>query len=378
MIRFCRPRLHALAILRATAAVPLLFAFFSCIVGTGLAKLTGSWESQVRLDREADTWEVEGELTAAISGAAWEVEGVCEYDLEAWRKLEVEASAEVSGIELGSKITFDPTRKGFKKLATDLSFETHGWVLDAGFDLYPDHSWTDVRARCELDPCELDVKTRLGASKAFSFDFYRADVEISFVTCGVPVDVAGRFTAKRGFEWIDIETVIVLPPLLSWLAIEAETRLTLGGPRLSFEPEVDALAAWEGLSASIELFGEVVVLGMLGLGGLSLVGVAVDSSWGEAWIESRTSFEPAWNKKIVGRKEYGRAVGIGYEAEDSYGREVTIEAWAYSVDPSELSVWDRMVLVLAVCPAASREFALTAAFQPGSIVEIALELDIDW
>ena len=321
---------------------------------------------------------MEGELVICIEGSAWEVGGEGEFDLEAWKMLELEAAADFPGLEISSKLTFDPHTAELKKLASDLALEVHGWEIDAGLDLYPDHCWTDLRAQIECGACELDVKTRLGASKAFAFDFYRADVGISFETCGTPVEIEARFTQKKGFEWIDVETLLPLPPTLSWVKAEVDARLTLSGKEMSFEPEFAAEITWAGASASIELFGQLVALGTLGIDGLAFVGVVLDASRDGVWIESRTSFDPAWNKRITGNTAYGRVVGIGYEAEDRCDRTVSAELWIYTVEFGEPFDWDRAALTLAVLPTGSREFSLTACLEPGSVVEAAFRVDINW
>lgn len=358
--------------------VSLLAVSFAHAAEAGEVEIGGSWESVLRVDWLEWTAELVGEVAGFIEGAAWKAEGTVEYDLEAWKKLEVEATAELRGFELETKLTFDPRTAKFKKLALDLALVLCGCEIDAGMDLYTDHCWTDLRAQVELGAHEIDIKTRLGASKAFSLDFYRTDAEISFETCGTHVDIEARFTGKNGFERIDVETVLPLPPSLSWVQVEVDARLTLTEKQLSFEPEFDAELAWEGLSASIELFGEVVALDPLGLDGLAFVGVAFDASYDGAWIESRTSFAPAWNKKITKDKAYTRVVGIGYEAEDACDRAISVEAWAYTIDLGEPFDWDRAILSLAVRLVESWEFSLMACFEPGSIVEIAFGGDIEW
>ncbi len=80
------------------------------------------------------------------------------------------------------------------------------------------------------DRGRFDKLTLEGASRAFSLDFYRTDVE----------------------------TAIPLPSLLTGEEIEAEARLTPTGTQLSFVPELDALVSYEGSSASVELFGEII------------------------------------------------------------------------------------------------------------------------
>ena len=342
------------------------------------AELTGSWESDFRFDREAHVVEAEGELSMGLVGAATEVEGAIEFDPEGWTKLEVEASVETAASELGATATFEPTEFRFKKLAADLSFEYRESAFDVGFDLYRDHLWSDLRVQHELGGVEVDIKTRLGASKAFRLDFYRADVEVSYESCGIPVDVAGRFSAKKGFEWIDVEAVLPLPHDLVWLAVEVDARLTQSGKETSFEPALDTVAAWEGLTASLELFGEAISSGVLCLEGLRVVGVAFEGAYGDAWIESRTSFDPDWNKKIAGDKEYAWAGGLGYETDAPCDHEVAVEAWLYAAEATGAFVWDRAVLTLAVSPDESWELTFTTVLVPGSIVEVSLGICVDW
>ena len=79
---------------------------------------------------EARAWEMEGELTVAYAGMGWEVEGVIEFDLQEWRKLEVEVSLELPGIELGSKLTLDPIKACLKKLVMEASFEAWAYSVE--------------------------------------------------------------------------------------------------------------------------------------------------------------------------------------------------------------------------------------------------------
>jgi len=342
------------------------------------AELTGSWESGFRFDWEGYAVEAEGELSVGLVGAAAEVEGAIEFDRGGWTKLEVEASVETTACELSATTAFEPNKRRLKKLAADLSFEFRGTEFAVGLDLYRDHAWADLRAQQEWSGVEVEIKTRLGASKAFRLDFYRADVEVSYESCGVPVDVASRFSAKKGFEWFDVEAVLPLPHHLAWLAVEVEARLTQSGKETSFEFALDTVTACEGLTASLELFGEAISSGVLCLEGLRVVGVAFEGVYGDAWIESRTSFAPEWNKKIAGNKEYAWAGGLGYETDASCGREVSVEAWFYAAEATEAFAWDRAALTLAVRPEESWELTSTTVLAPGSIVGVSLGIYVDW
>jgi hypothetical protein len=357
----------------------LLFALLVSSVGGAIgAEFTGSWESVYRLDGREFAGEMEGELTVGVVGAVLEAEATVEFDLEEWTELELGASVEASASELSATATFEPDERRFKKLATDLSFEFRGSALDAGFDLYRDHLWADLRVQHELNGVEVDIKTRLGASKTFCLDFYRADVEVSFEARGIPIDIAGRFSAKKDFEWIDVEAILPLPPDLAWLSVEVEARWTRGGMQLSFEPALDTVTAWEGLTASVELFGEAVSSGALGLEGLKIVGVAFDAACGDAWVESRTSFAAGWNKKLTGHKEYAWAGGLGIEMDGPCDREMSVEARFYAAEAAGAFAWDRAAFAWVVRPAGSWELALTTVFAPGSIVGVALGISVDW
>lgn len=361
---------------RILALLAVLFG--SSVGGASGAELTGSWESFLRFDREACTVETEGELTAGLVGAAAEVEGAIEFDRDGWSKLEVEASVETSVSEFGARATFEPDRRRFKKLAADLSFEARGSTFDVGFDLYRDHLWADLRVRHELSGVEVDVKTRFGASKAFSLDFYRTDAEISYESCGIPVEIAGRFSAKKGFEWIDVETALPLPRDLAWLTVDVETRLTYCGKQTSFESTLDTVAAWEDVTASLELFGEAISSGVLCLDGLEVVGVAFEGAYGGAWIECRTSFDPGWNKKVTKYKKYAWVGGLGYETEDPCDREVSVEGWIYAAEATGAFEWDRADFTCAVRLEESWELTFTTAFGPESVVGVSLGIYVDW
>ncbi len=357
----------------------LLFTVLVSSVGGAIgAELTGSWESVSRFDWQEFAAETEGELTVGVLGAVLEAEATIEFDHEEWTELELGATVEASASELSATATFEPDEHRFKKLAADLSFEFRGSAFDAGFDLYRDRFRADFRVQHELDGVEVDIKARLGASKAFCLDFYRADIEVSFETRGIPIDIAGRFSAKKDFEWIDVETILPLPPDLAWLSVEVEARWTRGGMQLSFEPALDTVAAWKGLTASVEFLGEVVSSGALGLEGLRVAGVAFDAACGNAWVESRTSFAAGWNKKLTGHKEYAWAGGLGVEMDGPCDREVSVEARFYAAEAAGAFAWDRAAFALVVRPAGSWELAFTTVFAPGAIVGVALEVSVDW
>jgi len=378
MTRLLREDRWLLARLTGGAALALLVLFPLRSAEVGGVEIEGSWESVLRIDWSEDAAELESELTVSVEAAAWEAGAAVELDPEGWKKLEVEAAAELPVLELASKLTFDPRAAEFKKLTSDVALESRGWEIDAGLDLYADHCWVDLRARGDFETHEIDIKTRLGASRAFSFGFYRTDVEVSFETCGIPVDVEIRFTAKKGFERVDVETTLPPLPTLPWVEVEIDARFTATGSELSFKPVLGATMVWEGLTSSIELFGEIVASDPLNLDGLAFMGVAVNASCDSAWIESRTSFDSAWNKSITGDKLYARAVGICFETEEACDREVSVEAWAYAFGLTGPFDWDRAVLSLAVHPVGSWEFALSVCLEPGSIAETALEVDIEW
>jgi hypothetical protein len=111
--------------------------------------------------------------------------------------------------------------------------------------------------------------------------------------------------------------------------------------------------------------------------GLSL-GVAFTSPRADRSIEGRTSHDPVWNSESIGNKECSRSVGVGYDADDSCDRKVSVETWAHSADPPELPEWDRAVRVLIVEPVASSGIAFMTRFQPGLVAEIAFGLHIEW
>ncbi len=338
---------------------------------------SGAWEAQISLDTEDRDWMVEQELTVGLAGTVWEVEGALEIDSEGWDKLEIEASWKIGGVEVESKITFDASRVRFKKLTTDISLALGGLDLDVGLDLYSNHCWMDVRAQYERDGFEVDLKTRLGASKAFCLDFYRSDIELSFTTFGVPVDVESRISAKKGFERVDVETVFPLSPILTWLTIEADIRWTMDGRTMSLEPELEAMMAWEGLLASITLYAEARTGGVLCIDTLAVVGAALNASWDEVWIESCVSFDPAWNKKITGEKTYGWAAGVGAEVDGEGDWDVSIQAWSYAVDPSCSLDPDRSLAVAAQLSEAW-ELVCEVFIEAKRLSGVSLGLDIGW
>jgi len=345
------------------------------VVGSGI---TGSWNAAVRIAGAAGDREVGSELAGALTGDGWEIKAALEVEGGTWSAFQFGGSIDLAGAELAAAATFDPGGAGFEKLAMDLALEIDGWETDVSFDLYPNRSWTDLRVQRELGAYKLDIATRLGASKAFSLDFYRADVEVAFAWCGVPVEVAGRVSGAKGFEWIDVGAAVPLPPSLGWLVLEAEGRFSLAEPKWSFEPALAGEMTWEGRSVSLELFGEVIGAAPLGVDGVSISGVTLDASWDEVWFAFGTSFDSAWNKKVIGHKAYGRSVGVGFEVEGPCDWEASCEAWAYSPDPSALGGGDRTVLTVVIRPAGMYELGLTAAYDGDRLAEIDVEAEVEW
>jgi len=141
------------------------------------------------------------------------------------------------------------------------------------------------------DAIEIDIEVRLGASKAFCFDFHRVDAKVSFEAFGLPFDIEGRFTAKTGLDRLDVQAIVSLLSFLPFLTIESEASLPLTGRTLSCEPKPDAMAAWEGASASLELHGEIKGDEPV-LDELVATGIEFDATWDDASREVRTSFDP--------------------------------------------------------------------------------------
>lgn len=223
----------------------LLFA-----LGAAAAELSGEWEAQFGFGLGPQLCEMEGELSILWTGVGWDVEGVFEFERSTWAQLDVETSVELDPIGFSWSIRWDAIDRCFERLTLATWVEREDIEIDADFDLYKTRCWTDLRAQYDLEPCEIDVKIRLGASKSFSFDFYRLDVAVSSEIRGIPVDVEARWTAKKGFEWVDIEALVSPLQELPGLEIEVETRFTRTGRERSFEPVLEVRG---GLRGGIEL-----------------------------------------------------------------------------------------------------------------------------
>ncbi len=374
----CRPEpRHSVATVRTTWSLLLLIGFASVTAASG-GQIEGTWESQVVLDLTESPWAVDGELTIAFEGVGWEVEGIAEVESSVWDRVKLEASIEANPFDLESSVTWDPRKRRFKKLTLDTEIAFREWEIGLDLDLYADHCWVDVGLEGEHGAYEVDVVARFGASKSFSLAFYRTDIEISFETCNASFDIESRFSAKKGFDRVDVEIAVPLPTIVPWLVVEAEIRLTRAGTQWSFEPEIDAEAIAWGPAASVEFFGEMIPSDGLAPDGLKFVGAAVEFAWGDAWSECRTSLAPAWNKKITGLKAYARAVGAGFERRDRCDRELAMELWAYSTEISAVASWDRVEMEFTAWPIESHEVGLEIVVEASSIAEIGLDATVEW
>jgi len=351
----------------------LIFVF-----GTAAAGFSGEWEAQFVFGRGPRPCEMEGELAILWTDVGWDVEGVFQFERSTWAQLDVETSVELDSIGFSWSTRWDAIDRRFERLTLETWAEREGIEIDADFDLYETRCWTDLRAQCDLGPCEIDVKARLGASKSFSFDFYRLDVSVSSEIRGTPADVEARWTAKNGFEWVEVEAVVSPLQKLPGMEIEVETRLTRTGREGSFEPVLEAWGACEWGSNSLELYSEIAMDDVLSVGGWLIVGMTGETAWENGWASARVSFGPTWNKKVVGAKEYGAALGLGYEGEGLRNRQVSIEAWAYAIDPSDAPPWDRTRLVIAIHLTSSWMIAVTVAWADGSVAETALDVELEW
>ena len=178
---------------------------------------------------------------------------------------------------------------------------------------------------------------------------------------------------QEGFEWIDVKAALPLPSDLPLLAIEIEARMTPDEKRMSFGPDLGGTVAWEGLSASLELFAQAVSSDPLGLGRLVFCDIGFEAACGDAWVESHTSFGVEWNKRITVHKEYAWAAGLGVETYELCNGELSLEAWIYASEVGGAFKWDQVVLSLTTEPVESLACTLTAFFAPGRSSEVRLK-----
>jgi len=377
MILHVRSRIPPLIVRTGAISVVLMGVLIGLSGPVESVHCEGLWDAQICLDGVNGRWEVEQELTVAVVGTGWDVKGAIELDPEGWDDLELEGSCELSSIDLASKLSFDAGCARFKKWTADLSLGIGGLDSSIGLDLYRNHCWVDLQADAESERFGIGFDVRLGASKAYCLDFYRCDIEVAFETCGIPIDIEGRFSAKKRFEWIDIETIVPLPLAVDWMEIEVDTRWTTAGKDLSLEPELVVMMIRDEATASAQLFAEIVASGTLGLEGLSIVGGKLDLSWDGLWFENSLSFVPARNKKITGIKKYGWVAGMGYEADGTCDRGIAIEAWAYA---KTASAWPHLAWSLTLVAEFDKpwEVTLDVFVEAGCLSKITAGVEVEW
>jgi hypothetical protein len=356
----------------------ILFGALLVVSLVATAAVSGDLDASFVCDVGADVWDLEGELTIGAANGEWEVAADIDVDASVWERLDVDGSIDLGNRGAAATVRWDPSRCVFYKLALDGWLTLGRFEFDVEFDLYATRCWTDLGIECEIGGCEIDIEVRLGASKAFCLDFYRLDTELSFETCGIPIDIESRVSAKKGFERIDVETILPLPATLSWLAVEVEARWTVAGRECSFEPELDVEAVWEDGSVSLELFGDVISSDPLELRGLTIVGLCFEGDWDDLWFEWGTSFDAAWNKTVTGEKAYGQVVALGCEVRGPCDWEMSVELECCTVAPSTFPGWDRTTLSLSTQPVDSRSFDVGISLDVSGLLEIAFGLGIEW
>jgi hypothetical protein len=335
-------------------------------------------EAKLSYDVRGFAWTLERELTFAEEQDGWEIAIGTEVEDFVWGRLEIEASIESEGSGVGAIVRWDPAQCVFSKLSLDAWWEPGCLTLDVGFDLYATRCWTDLGIECEIGGGEIDVGVRFGASRSFCFDFYRADAGFSFETCGIEVDIDGRVSAKKGFERIDVEALVPLPSVLSWLTMEAEARWTMDAESLAFEPDFAAATAWEDGSLSLEVFGDVLFSAPMTVHGPAIVGLCLEGRWDALWFEVATSFDPARNGTVTGQKAYGRIVGVGADIRGPCDVEASIELSRCAADPSWPVTCDQTVVSASIQPTHGWTFDIVASFDIAGLLEIALALDVVW
>jgi len=348
-------------------------------VAAGGASQSGSWDALGTFDAVSGDWEVESGVRVTYAQAPWEVMAKLGAAAGGLKTVSLQGEIDLEEIDLLASIAWDPPAGRVKKLALETEFQAGGGTFDVDLDLYPDHLWTDLRLRGKGAESALDIQVRLGASKAFSFDFYRADVDLSFSACNGPVDVNVRVTAKQGFEWLRVEGALPVPEHLHGVHVEAQARWTVTAAGLVLEPRVEAQAVLrEDRSAAIELHCEGIALSELGLDGLRVVGASVDASRGGLWFEGALSLDPGWNKKLTGQKDYAAVAGVGCVASGREEVELSPELWTFSTDPAAPFGADRVDLRLGVRRAGSWQTILAASIAQGSVAEVSLSVGVSW
>jgi len=355
----------------------VLLSLLIAVAVAASATVSGGLEAKLVYDVRDLAWVMERELTFSEEDG-WEVVIETEVEDSVWSRLEIEASIESEDGGVEATVRWDPAQCAFSRLSLDAWAEPEPFAIDIGFDLYARRCWTDLEIGCEVGDCEIDIEVRLGASKSLSFDFYRADAGLSFETCGIEVDVEGRVSAKKGFERIDVEAVVPLPEALSWLTMEAEGRWTLDGENLAFEPDFAAETVWKDGCLSLELYGDVLLSVPMTVRGPAIVGLCVEGEWDAFWFEYATSFDPARNGTVTGKKAYGRIVGIGADIRGPCDVEASVELTRCTVDPATLAACDRTMLSVSIQPAHGCSFDIVTSFDTAGLFEIALGLDIVW
>jgi hypothetical protein len=346
--------------------------------GAASSTLSGSWESGLTLSEAGTLLEFESDLELAYAIDDWELEGELGFGTDGWEKAQVEASTEIGTIEVSSLVSWEPAKGRLKKWSGDVSAELRGARLDVSLDVYRDHCWTDLRVRGDLARGEYDIETRFGEANSFCLDYYRTDIDLSFSVRDVPIELDGRFTAEEGFEYVDVEADIPLPPFFSWLALNADVRISTSGTDRSFEPSLVADVVCEASTASLEFLGEVISAGGAGVDGIAVVGVILAASQTEWWAESRTSLHPDWNKKIAKHKAFYGAVGGGCTLEGSHERRVDVETWAYFSKDGSLFGWARTDAQIVVELSASLELTAVLILESDGVEEIRMHGDVRW
>ena len=173
-LRYLRPLLSE-TLTRARLVVLLLVSLLFRVAGAGAVEFAGSWKSQLIPGFEERAWEMEGKLMVTCACMGWEVEGVIEFDLQEWWKVEVEASLELRGIEFGSELTLDPIKACLRELAIGVSSESQGWhsmpistcpPITAGRICACSANPMCTRSTSSGEPCSIDQRWVVPPSQA--------------------------------------------------------------------------------------------------------------------------------------------------------------------------------------------------------------------
>ncbi|MFC2099904.1 hypothetical protein ACFLSF_03640 [Candidatus Bipolaricaulota bacterium] len=236
-----------------------------CVVGLAFAgfaqTLTGSWDTEVCLDPQTDSFAGAIDLTSTLSVTYaigdWAFTSVTELTGAGWSDQDFSVTGLFGLITVSSALGFNPLAEMadmFDGWVTTLGLNMAGVSFSATFNLNGGNPFTSTPYD-RIDGTLLTLTGTAGIGSAVEgtvtvwlggtdnpdcdFDFYGVEIGLSFLFCDcAPIDMTIAFDCD-GFDYVSFEATEIAVPNVPWLTFDALLVFELQTKTITLSPVFD-------------------------------------------------------------------------------------------------------------------------------------------